>query len=148
MMTLRPPEKNLITQPKHTLFVLKITVQWDSSFEHLFEKGVDVSSWKKGHYASHMPLTQVGSKHGSRPKNKVTFSLYFFSFTLENLCTRTAQSSRGGHSRRVEKWRVYVHLAVEKGNKILNILLLRVFFCWLLSLIYPALCLHNNTRVG
>ena len=23
--------------------------------------------------------------------------------TLENLCTRTAQSSRGGHSRRVEK---------------------------------------------
>ena len=24
-------------------------------------------------------------------------------FTLENLCTRTAQSSRGGHSRRVEK---------------------------------------------
>ena len=49
-------------------------------------------------------------------------------FTLENLCTRTAQSSRGGHSRRVEKWRVYVHLAVEKGNKFLNILLLTVFF--------------------
>ena len=24
-------------------------------------------------------------------------------FTLENLCTRTAQSSRGGHSRRVGK---------------------------------------------
>ena len=48
--------------------------------------------------------------------------------TLENLCTRTARSSRGGHSRRVEKWRVYVHLAVEKGNKFLNILLLRVFF--------------------
>ena len=49
-------------------------------------------------------------------------------YTLENLCTRTAQSSRGGHSRRVEKWRVYVHLAVEKRNKFLNILLLRVFF--------------------
>ena len=49
-------------------------------------------------------------------------------FTLENLCTRTAQSSRGGHSRRVEKWRVNVHLAVEKGNKFLNISLLRVFF--------------------
>ena len=47
--------------------------------------------------------------------------------TLENLCTRTSQSSRGGHSRRVEKWQVYVHLAVEKGNKCLNILLLRVF---------------------
>ena len=49
-------------------------------------------------------------------------------YTLENLCTRTAQSSRGGHSRRVEKSRVYVHHAVENGNKSLNILLLRVFF--------------------
>ena len=49
-------------------------------------------------------------------------------FTLENLCTRTAQSSRGGHSRRVEKWRVYVHLAVEKSNTFLNMFLLRVFF--------------------
>ena len=50
------------------------------------------------------------------------------SITLENLCTRTAQSSRGGHSRRVEKWRVYVHLAVEKSNTFLNMLLLGVFF--------------------
>ena len=49
-------------------------------------------------------------------------------FTLENLCTRTAQSSRGGHSRRVGKMRVYVHLAVKKSNKFLNILPLRVFF--------------------
>ena len=49
-------------------------------------------------------------------------------YTLENLCTRTAQSSRGGHSRRVEKLRVYVHLAVIEGNKFLNILHLRVFF--------------------
>ena len=48
--------------------------------------------------------------------------------TLENLCTRTAQSSRGGHSRRVEKRRVCVHPAVIEGNKFLNILLLRVFF--------------------
>ena len=56
--------------------------------------------------------------------------LYLFAcwhrfITLENLCTRKAQSSRGGHSRRVEK---NVHLAVEKGNKFLNISLLRVFF--------------------
>ena len=34
---------------------------------------------------------------------KVDFKYFRFSFTLENLCTRTAQSSRGGHSRRVEK---------------------------------------------
>ena len=48
--------------------------------------------------------------------------------TLENLCTRQG-------SRRVvvtvdewKKWRGYVHLAVEKGNKFLNISLLKVIF--------------------
>ena len=34
-------------------------------------------------------------------------------FTLENHCTRTAQSSRGGCSRRVHK---IVYLAVKKGT--------------------------------
>ena len=53
--------------------------------------------------------------------------------TLENLCTRTAQSSRGGHSRRVKKRRVYVHLAVEKRNIFLNVLLLRVFLLIIVS---------------
>ena len=54
--------------------------------------------------------------------------------TLENLCTRTSQSSRGGHSLdEWKKWRVYVHLAVEKGNKCLNILLLSVFLLIIVS---------------
>ena len=53
--------------------------------------------------------------------------------TLKNLCTRTAQSSRGGHSRRVEKWRVYVHLAVEKGSTFLLLLLMRVFLLIIVS---------------
>ena len=64
--------------------------------------------------------TDIGAK-----ENSYTMAVHI---TLENLCTRTLQSSRGGHSRRVEKRRVYVHLAVEKGNKCLNILLLRVLF--------------------
>ena len=45
--------------------------------------------------------------------------------TLENHCARTAQSSRGGCSRRVHK---IVYLAVKKGN------ILVIFFtsenCW------------------
>ena len=38
-------------------------------------------------------------------------------------CTRTAQSSRGGCSRRVHK---IVHLAVKKGNTLINILQVKV----------------------
>ena len=39
----------------------------------------------------------------------------FFSavYTLENLCTRTAQSSRVGYNRRGH---IIVHFAVKKGN--------------------------------
>ena len=47
------------------------------------------------------------------------------SFTLENHCTRTAQSSRGGCSRRVRR---IVYLAVKKGKIMVNILLLKIFF--------------------
>ena len=45
-------------------------------------------------------------------------------FTLENHCTRTAQSSRGGCSRRVYK---IVYLAVKNGNILVNFLLLKIF---------------------
>ena len=39
-----------------------------------------------------------------KPLGGVKISKHFFlKVTLENLCTRKAQSSRGGHSRRVEK---------------------------------------------
>ena len=53
--------------------------------------------------------------------------------TLENHCTRTAQSSRGGCSRRVHK---IVYLAVKKGNILGNILFLKIqggglkYKCW------------------
>ena len=44
--------------------------------------------------------------------------------TLDNHCTRTAQSSRGGCSRRVHK---IDHLSVKKGNNLVNVLLLQIF---------------------
>ena len=44
--------------------------------------------------------------------------------TLENHCTRTVQSSRGGCSQRVNK---KVYLAVNKGNILVIILLLKIF---------------------
>ena len=44
--------------------------------------------------------------------------------TLENHCTRTAQSSRGGCSRRVQK---VVYLAVNQGNILVNVLRLKIF---------------------
>ena len=44
--------------------------------------------------------------------------------TLENHCTRTAQSSGGGCSRRVHK---IEYLAVIKGNILVNFLLLKIF---------------------
>ena len=43
--------------------------------------------------------------------------------TLENHCTRTAQSSRGGCSRRMHK---IEYLAVNKGNILVNVLLLKI----------------------
>ena len=42
----------------------------------------------------------------------------------ENHCSRTAQSSRGGCSRRVHE---IVCLAVKKGNILVNYLLLKIF---------------------
>ena len=66
--------------------------------------------------------------------------------TLENHCTRTVQSSRGGYSRRVHK---IVYLSVKKGT------ILVIFFLTSenihresLSLIKPAVYLHNQFFVG
>ena len=59
-----------------------------------------------------------------------------YHITLENHCTRTAQSSRGGCNRQVHK---IEYLAVEKGNILVNILL---------SLINPAVYLLNKIVVG
>ena len=64
--------------------------------------------------------------------------------TLEKHCTQTAQSSRGGCSQRVHK-RVY--LAVQKGNILVNILLLKILianYCHLL--IQLCICLTNVLR--
>ena len=44
--------------------------------------------------------------------------------TLENHCTRTAQSPHGGCSRRVHK---IVYLAIKNGHILVNILLLKIF---------------------
>ena len=41
-----------------------------------------------------------------------------------NHCTRTAQSSRGGCSRRVHK---IEYLVVNNGNILVNVLLLKIF---------------------
>ena len=54
---------------------------------------------------SHRPLSSLLTPVGwTRPN----ISLARNEITLENLCTRTAQSSRGGHSRRVEKIVVFM----------------------------------------
>ena len=45
--------------------------------------------------------------------------------TLENLCTRTEQSSRVGCSWQVHK---IVYMAVKMGTILVNILLLKIFF--------------------
>ena len=50
--------------------------------------------------------------------------LFIPSLTLENHCTRTAQSSRGGHTRRVHKTE---YIAIKKRNVSVNILLLKIF---------------------
>ena len=44
--------------------------------------------------------------------------------TIENHCTRTAQSFRGGCSRRVHK---IMNLVAKKANILINILLLKIF---------------------
>ena len=60
---------------------------------------------------------------------------------LENHCTRTAQSSRGGCRRRVHK---IVYLAVKKGHILVNILLLKIFIVNLYHLqIQLCICLTN-----
>ena len=64
---------------------------------------------------------------------------------LENHCTQTSQSSRGGCSRQVHK---IEYLAVNKGNVLVNFLLLKIFNRELLSLINPAVYLLNKFFVG
>ena len=64
---------------------------------------------------------------GSRPLdmfNQKSLSVLLVVFTLENHCTRTAQSSRGGCSRRVHE---IVYLADKKCTILVNILLLKIF---------------------
>ena len=64
------------------------------------------------------------------PYSKILFvflnqnSMFGYSNTLENHCTRTTQSSCCGCSRRVHK---IVYLAVNKGNILVNFLLLKIF---------------------
>ena len=65
--------------------------------------------------------------------------------TLENDCTRTAQSSRGGCSRRVHK---IVYLAVNKGNILVIFFTSENIHRELLSLINPALYLLDKKFVG
>ena len=60
--------------------------------------------------------------------------------TIENHCTRTAQSSRGGCSRRVHK---IEYLAVNKGKSLVNIFILENIHRELLSLLNPAVHLLN-----
>ena len=60
-------------------------------------------------------------------------------------CTRTAQSSRGGCSRRVHK---IVYLAVKKGNILVNILLLKIFIANNCHLLNPAVNLLSKIFVG
>ena len=56
---------------------------------------------------------------------------------LENHCTRTTQSSCLGCSRRVHR---IVYLAVEKGNILVNILLLKILIANYCQL-YIELCI-------
>ena len=53
------------------------------------------------------------------PLDSCEFMLKDVFFTLENHCTRTAQSSRGSCSRRVHK---IEYLTVNKGNILVNVL--------------------------
>ena len=74
------------------------------------------------------PLTVV---MGLTVYRRASLTFYFFSstslmvaiITLENDFTRTAQSSRGGCSRRVQK---ILFLAVKKDNILVTILLLKI----------------------
>ena len=63
-------------------------------------------------------LSYGGFHYTTTDNKKLHFS------TLENHCTQTAQSSRDGCSQRVHK---IVYLAVNKGNILVNILLLKIF---------------------
>ena len=65
--------------------------------------------------------------------------------TLENHCTRTAQSSRGGCSRRVHN---LVYLAVKKGNILVIFYISENIHRDLLSCINPAVYLLNTFFVG
>ena len=60
---------------------------------------------------------------------------------LENHCTRTAQSSRGGCRRRVHK---IVYLAVKKGHILVIIFFSENIHCEFISLTNPAVYLLNK----
>ena len=67
---------------------------------------------------------------------------YYHQYSLENHCTRTTQSSRAGCSRRVYR---IVYVAVKKGNILVNILLLEIFFANY-SLMNPEFCPMNDNQ--
>ena len=69
-----------------------------------------------------LTLLHGNNKGADQPAH--SHSLISAFVTLENHCTRTAQSSCGGYRRRVHK---KVYLAVIKGNILVNILLLKIF---------------------
>ena len=69
-----------------------------------------------------LTLLHANNKGADQPAHPGSLISAFV--TLENHCTRTAQSSCVGCSRRVDK---IVYLAVIKGNILVNILLLKIF---------------------
>ena len=70
----------------------------------------------------------------------MSYRVHGSDITQENHCTRTAQSSRGGCSRRVHK---IVYLAVYKGNVLVNFFTSENIHHDLLSLIDPSMYLLN-----
>ena len=70
------------------------------------------------HVIYHAYKIQMGTVRKMLYNNSGTF------ITLENHCTQTVQSSRGGCSRQVHKKE---YLAVNKGNILVNVLLLTIF---------------------
>ena len=91
-------------------------------------------------------LVQTAWK-GYQQKTPVGMPEMVESSTRENHCTRTAQSLRGGCSRRVRR---KVYIAVKKGNVMVNILLLKNILlsdlCF--SLINPAVYLLDNVYMS
>ena len=72
-----------------------------------------------------MALTAEFTKHDRFKEFQMSFYCLKINTILVNHCTRTAQSSRGGCSRRGHK---IVYLAVNKGFFFFFFLLLKIFY--------------------